>query len=93
MNNYPSVVVIAEAGVNHNGNFNRAKSLIDAAADVGADVVKFQAFKTENIGVWASETLFADLRVLDDPCGGGMLDNGSANNVSLIRGWLQNRKY
>ena len=49
MNNYPSVVVIAEAGVNHNGNFNRAKSLIDAAADVGADVVKFQAFKTENM--------------------------------------------
>ena len=49
MNNYPSVVVIAEAGVNHNGNFNRAKSLIDAAADVGADVVKFQAFVTENM--------------------------------------------
>ena len=41
--------VIAEAGVNHNGNFDRAKSLIDAAADIGADIVKFQAFKAENM--------------------------------------------
>jgi len=49
VNNYPSVVVIAEAGVNHNGNFSRAKSLVDAAADIGADIVKFQAFKTENM--------------------------------------------
>ncbi len=49
MNNYPSVVVIAEAGVNHNGDYNTAKSLIDAAADIGADIVKFQAFKTENM--------------------------------------------
>ena len=49
MNNHPSVVVIAEAGVNHNGDYNTAKLLIDAAADAGADVVKFQAFKTENM--------------------------------------------
>ena len=49
MNDDTSVVVIAEAGVNHDGDLNRAKSLIDAAADVGADVVKFQAFKTENM--------------------------------------------
>ena len=49
VNNHPRVVVIAEAGVNHNGNFDRAKSLIDAAADIGADIVKFQAFKAENM--------------------------------------------
>ena len=37
-----SVLIIAEAGVNHNGCVDRAKRLIDAAAEAGADVVKFQ---------------------------------------------------
>lgn len=41
------VVVIAEAGVNHNGNLESAKKLIDVAVDAGADYVKFQTFKTE----------------------------------------------
>ena len=40
-------IIIAEAGINHNGNINLAKKLIDAAAEVGADVVKFQNYKTE----------------------------------------------
>lgn len=43
------VIIIAEAGVNHNGDFNRAIQLIDAAAEAGADYVKFQTFKAENI--------------------------------------------
>ncbi len=43
------VFVIAEAGVNHNGDIQIAKRLIDAAAEAGADAVKFQTFKTENI--------------------------------------------
>lgn len=42
-----SVLIIAEAGVNHNGDINLAKSLIKAAADSGADYVKFQTFVTE----------------------------------------------
>ena len=37
--------VIAEAGVNHNGDITMAEQLIDAAADAGADAVKFQTFK------------------------------------------------
>ena len=37
-------LIIAEAGVNHNGELNLAKQLIDAAADAGADLVKFQTF-------------------------------------------------
>ncbi len=40
---------IAEAGVNHNGSIEIAKKLVDAASDAGADAVKFQTFKTENI--------------------------------------------
>jgi len=38
-------IIIAEAGVNHNGNINTAKKLIEVAADAGADYVKFQTFK------------------------------------------------
>lgn len=41
--------IIAEAGVNHNGDIEIAKKLIDAAKDAGADAVKFQTFKTENV--------------------------------------------
>jgi len=41
--------IIAEAGVNHNGDINIAKKLIDAAAEAGADAVKFQTFKAEKL--------------------------------------------
>jgi len=44
-----SVFVIAEAGVNHNGSITLAKKLIDVAASAGADAVKFQTFKAENL--------------------------------------------
>lgn len=42
-------LVIAEAGVNHNGSVDTALSLIDVAADAGADIVKFQTFKAKNL--------------------------------------------
>ena len=43
------VFFIAEAGVNHNGSVDLAKKLIDAAVDAGADAVKFQTFKAEEL--------------------------------------------
>ena len=44
-----SVFIIAEAGVNHNGSVDLAKKLIDVASISGADAVKFQTFKAENL--------------------------------------------
>ncbi len=43
------VFIIAEAGVNHNGSIVTAKKLIDVAVGAGADAVKFQTFKAENL--------------------------------------------
>jgi len=42
-------IIIAEAGVNHNGDIATAKKLIDAAADAGVDYVKFQTFKASQL--------------------------------------------
>ena len=42
-------IIIAEAGVNHNGKLENAKKLIKKAAEAGADYVKFQIYKTENL--------------------------------------------
>ena len=44
-----SVYIIAEAGVNHNGSIVLAYKLIDVAVESGADAVKFQTFKAENV--------------------------------------------
>jgi N,N'-diacetyllegionaminate synthase len=44
-----SVLVIAEAGVNHNGDLSIGEKLIEVAADCGADFVKFQTFTAENL--------------------------------------------
>lgn len=49
MSNNKNVIIIAEAGVNHNGDVSRAKKLIDEAANAKVDYVKFQTFKTELI--------------------------------------------
>jgi len=44
-----SVFIIAEAGVNHNGRLDIAKKLVDVAKIAGADAIKFQTFKAENL--------------------------------------------
>ena len=43
------VLIIAEAGVNHNGDMQLANQLINAAAEAGADVVKFQTFQADQL--------------------------------------------
>lgn len=43
------VIIIAEAGVNHNGDIQLAKKLIDAAVEAGVDYVKFQTFKADSL--------------------------------------------
>lgn len=49
MLNHSSVYIIAEAGVNHNGNRDLALRLVDAAAQAGVNAVKFQTFKADKL--------------------------------------------
>ena len=54
MNNQ-STIIIAEAGVNHNGSIELAKKLIDVAAEAGVDFVKFQTFKAGTLVTQAAD--------------------------------------
>jgi N,N'-diacetyllegionaminate synthase len=54
--------IIAEAGSNHNGDLEIAKELIDVAADAGADAVKFQTFRADDLYVEES----GEVEYLDD---------------------------
>jgi N-acetylneuraminate synthase len=63
--NLRHVFVIAEAGVNHNGDMAIAKKLIDAASDAGADAVKFQTFKAERVASAAAPKAAYQTRTTD----------------------------
>lgn len=53
------VFIIAEAGVNHNGDINIAKKLVDVAVECGADAIKFQTFKAyESTGSFAEKAQY-----------------------------------
>ena len=49
INRMKKIFIIAEAGVNHNGDMEIARRLIDAASDSGADAVKFQTFQAKKL--------------------------------------------
>lgn len=56
-----NTLVIAEAGVNHNGDIELAKKLIDVAVDAGANIIKFQTFKASKLA--AASAIQADYQV------------------------------
>ena len=59
------VLIIAEAGVNHNGSLSQAKKLIDVAACAGVDMVKFQSFKAHKLVSKAAKK--AEYQIKNDP--------------------------
>ena len=60
------VLIIAEAGINHNGDMALAKKLVDAAADAGADYVKFQSFKTDALLLESAEKAVYQKKITGD---------------------------
>jgi N-acetylneuraminate synthase/N,N'-diacetyllegionaminate synthase len=60
-----SVFIIAEAGVNHNGSLDMALQLVDKAVEIGADCVKFQTFKAEQIVTASSPKANYQMEVTD----------------------------
>jgi len=72
-----SVLIIAEAGVNHNGSLNTAKKLIDAAKDAGADYVKFQTFKAANLVTKAAKK--AEYQIANTS------DSGEDNQFQMLK--------
>jgi N,N'-diacetyllegionaminate synthase len=70
------VIIIAEAGVNHNGDIELAKKLIDVAVEAGVDYVKFQTFKSENLV--SKEAKKADYQIKNT-------QNSSQNQLQMLR--------
>jgi N,N'-diacetyllegionaminate synthase len=64
-NKNPKTYIIAEAGVNHNGDLGIAFELINKAKEIGADCVKFQTFKTEEIVTLSAPKANYQLNVTD----------------------------
>lgn len=58
--------IIAEIGVNHNGDINLAKRMIDAAIETGADAVKFQSYQTDQIITQTAEGAAYHLRAMGE---------------------------
>ena len=81
-----SVFIIAEAGVNHNGNIDTALKLIDVAAKAGADAVKFQSFKTEHLVLKHAEKAPYQLQTTDtEETQFSMLKNNNLPYFELLK--------
>ena len=73
------VLIIAEAGVNHDGDLNQALKLVDVAADAGADIVKFQSFNAS-----ALATSEAELAHYQRTGGVSEKDGGAGDQLALL---------
>ncbi len=81
--------IIAEAGSNHDGNFQQAKQLIDVAAEAGVDAVKFQVFSADGLAAQTDE----DIATLRDQFGQhGRTLHDLYRKLELPREWLQKLK-
>lgn len=78
------VTVIAEAGVNHNGDFDLAKELIKVAADAKADYVKFQTFKADKLVSKLSKKAAYQIANLND---GDDSQYGMLKKLELPEAW------
>ncbi len=80
-------IIIAEAGVNHNGSLELAKKLVDVAEEAGVDFVKFQTFKAEKLV--AENTQKAEYQKANDGDGGQLemlkkLELSNQDHIDLI---------
>lgn len=93
------LIIIAEAGVNHNGDIDLAKQLIEVAANAGADYVKFQTFTADEIvtpeadkaayqkkTTQASESQYEMLKRLeiDESSHKALMDHCTANDIGFL---------
>jgi N,N'-diacetyllegionaminate synthase len=81
-------IIIAEAGVNHNGSIDLAKQLINVAAEAGVDYVKFQTFKADNlVSKSAKKAAYQIANTKDNSSQYDMLKSlelSEANHIELI---------
>ena len=78
-------LIIAEAGVNHNGDISIAHKLIDVAVEAGADIVKFQTFKASNLAsLWAPKAEYQILLTNEEESQQKMLKNLELSDESYF---------
>ena len=66
MSTLRKTLVIAEAGVNHNGDLQLAKKLVLAASDAGADIIKFQTFQASKLATESAKQVIYQQQALDN---------------------------
>ena len=84
----PHTIIIAEAGVNHNGSLDTALEMVGRAARAGVDYVKFQTFKAENLVSASAPKARYQQENCGDREGDEQLSTGYAQGARTVRGRL-----